>query len=57
MRDEYIYYVYIMQSPSRRTQYISMTSNLRNRVWQHKNHRFEGFTDDYNYAARLLAKL
>lgn len=48
MRDEYIYYVYIMQSASRRALYIGMTSNLRKRVWQHKNHRFEGFTNDYN---------
>ena len=48
MRDEYIYYVYMMQSGSRRALYIGMTSNLRKRVWQHKNHVFEGFTDDYN---------
>ena len=38
MRDEYIYYVYMMQSPSRRALYIGMTSNLRKRVWEHKNH-------------------
>jgi putative endonuclease len=37
MRDENIYYVYMMQSPSRRAIY-----------WQHKNHIREGFTDDYN---------
>jgi putative endonuclease len=48
MRDEYIYYVYMMQSPSRRALYIGMTSNLRKRVWQHKNHIREGFSDDYN---------
>jgi putative endonuclease len=48
MRDEYIYYVYMMQSPSRRAIYIGMTNNLRKRVWQHKNHIREGFTDDYN---------
>jgi putative endonuclease len=48
MRDEYIYYVYIMQSVSRRALYIGMTNNLRKRVWQHKNHRLEGFTDEYN---------
>ena len=29
MRDEYIYYVYMMQSLSRHTLYIGMTSNLR----------------------------
>jgi putative endonuclease len=48
MRDEYIYYVYMMQSASRRALYIGMTSNLRKRVWEHKNHIREGFTDDYN---------
>jgi putative endonuclease len=25
-----------------------MTSNLRKRVWEHKNHIREGFSDDYN---------
>ena len=48
MRDEYIYYVYMMQSASRRALYIGMTNNLRKRVWQHKTHAFKGFTDDYN---------
>ena len=48
MRDEYIYYVYMMQSPSRRALYIGMTNNLRKRVWQHKNHIQQGFTDNYN---------
>jgi putative endonuclease len=48
MRDEYIYYVYMMQSASRRALYIGMTNNLRKRVWQHKEHVYEGFTDDYN---------
>jgi putative endonuclease len=47
------YYVYIMQSASRRALYIGMTNNLHKRVWQHKNHIFEGFTDDYN-AVRLV---
>lgn len=45
---EYIYYVYMMQSTSRRALYIGMTSNLRKRVWEHKNYIREGFTDDYN---------
>ena len=53
MRDEYIYYVYMMQSPSRRALYIGMTNHLRKRVFQHKTHAFEGFTDDYN-ATRLV---
>jgi len=53
MYGERHYYVYIMQSASRRALYIGMTNNLHKRVWQHKNHAFEGFTDDYN-AVRLV---
>jgi predicted GIY-YIG superfamily endonuclease len=45
--------MYMMQSTSRRALYIGMTNNLHRRVWQHKTHAFEGFTDDYN-AARLV---
>ena len=48
MRREFRFYVYIMQSASRRALYIGMTNNLFRRVWQHKNHIFEGFTEDYN---------
>ena len=53
MRWEYRFYVYIMQSSSRRALYIGMTNNLHKRVFQHKTHRFEGFTDQYN-AVRLV---
>ena len=54
MRDEYIYYVYMMQSASRRAVYIGMTNNLRKRVWEHRNHVREGFTDDYNCTRLVL---
>ena len=53
MRREYHVYVYMMQSASRRGLYIDMTNNLHRRVWQHKTHVFEGFTDDY-HDARLV---
>jgi putative endonuclease len=53
MRREHCYYVYMVQSASRRALYIGMTSNLVQRVFQHKTHEFEGFTDDYN-AVRLV---
>jgi putative endonuclease len=53
MRDEYIYYVYMMQSASRRALYIGMTNDIRKRVWQHKNHIRERFSDGYN-CARLV---
>ena len=53
MRREHRYYVYVMQSASRRALDIGMTNNLDRRVWQHKTHAFEGFTNDYN-AVRLV---
>ena len=53
MRREHCYYVYMLQSASRRALYIGMTSNLMERVFQHKTHAFEGFTDSYN-AVRLV---
>jgi len=46
------YCVYIMGSLSG-TLYIGMTSNLNKRVFQHKFHRIEGFTDKYR-VERLL---
>jgi putative endonuclease len=53
MRREHCYYVYMLQSASRRALYIGMTSNLVQRVFQHKTHECEGFTDSYN-AIRLV---
>jgi putative endonuclease len=53
MPREYRFYVYMMQSSSRRALYIGMTNNLHRRVCEHKIRRFEGFTDQYN-ATRLV---
>jgi predicted GIY-YIG superfamily endonuclease len=36
MRREHRYYVYMMQSSSRRALYIGMTNHLHRRVFQHK---------------------
>jgi putative endonuclease len=41
------YFVYIMASYSRTT-YIGVTSNLEQRVWQHKTGVFDGHTSKYN---------
>lgn len=41
------YYVYILSS-QRRVLYIGMTSNIEQRVFQHKTHAFKGFTAKYN---------
>jgi putative endonuclease len=53
MPREHRYYVYIMQSNSRRALYVGMTNNLRRRVFQHKTQEFEGFSDSYD-AVRLV---
>ncbi len=47
------YYVYVMQSSSRRALYIGITSDLEKRIWQHKMGMIQGFTAQYN-AHRLV---
>ena len=39
--------VYILASKPRGTLYVGVTSNLVQRVWQHKNDQVEGFTRKY----------
>jgi len=51
-RDRKYYCVYIMGSLSG-TLYIGVSGNLHRRVFQHKFHHFEGFTDRYE-VVRLL---
>ena len=45
--------VYILASRPRGTLYVGVTSNLIQRVWQHRSHVCEGFTKRYG-VTRLL---
>ncbi|MCP8900296.1 GIY-YIG nuclease family protein [Gilvimarinus xylanilyticus] len=40
--------VYILTNKRNGTLYIGVTSNLTQRIWQHKNHQVEGFSHKYN---------
>ncbi len=42
------YYTYMMASGKNGTLYVGMTNNLVRRVWEHKNHVLEGFTNTYD---------
>ncbi|MGE4500909.1 MAG: GIY-YIG nuclease family protein [Hydrogenovibrio sp.] len=40
--------VYIMANHNNKVLYVGVTSNLVQRVFQHRNHLVEGFTKKYN---------
>jgi putative endonuclease len=46
--EEKQYYVYILSSKKYGTLYTGITSNLAQRIWQHKEGLAEGFTKKYN---------
>ena len=41
------YYVYIMASKKHGVLYVGMTSDIKRRVYEHKNGLTEGFTEKY----------
>lgn len=50
---DYQFFVYIMNSASRRALYTGVCKDLVERVFEHKSGTFEGFTSDYK-AGRLV---
>jgi putative endonuclease len=42
------YFVYILASKRNGTLYVGSTTNLIQRIWQHKNKEILGFTAKYN---------
>jgi putative endonuclease len=47
MSVEKTFFVYVLASGIRGTLYVGVTSNLRKRVWEHKNKIIPGFTARY----------
>ena len=41
-------FVYILASGRNGTLYVGVTSNLKQRIWQHKQHVIAGFTQKYD---------
>ena len=49
--------VYILASQPNGTLYIGVTSNLSKRIFEHKNHLLEGFSDKYDIAMLVWYEL
>ena len=41
-------YIYILTNKTNNVFYIGVTSNLKKRIWEHKNKIVEGFSKKYN---------
>jgi predicted GIY-YIG superfamily endonuclease len=41
-------FVYILTNQNQTVYYIGVTSNIQKRLYEHRNHMYEGFTDKYN---------
>ena len=49
-------YVYILSDVNNKILYTGVTSDLLKRVWEHKNHVVEGFTQRYNVTKLVYYK-
>ncbi len=49
--------LYILASQRNGTLYIGVTSNLVQRIWQHKNDAVEGFTEKYGVHSLVYFEL
>lgn len=49
--------VYILASQRNGTLYIGVTSNLVQRIWQHRNDLVEGFTEKYGVHGLVYVEL
>ncbi len=47
MNEKYAY-IYILTNKSNNVLYIGVTSDLKKRIWEHKNKVVDGFTKKYN---------
>ncbi len=41
-------YIYILTNKNNSTLYVGVTSDLANRIFEHKSRKYEGFTKKYN---------
>ena len=42
------FFVYMLASQKKGTVYIGVTSDLKKRIWEHKNNVVKGFTEKYD---------
>lgn len=42
------HYIYILASKPNGTLYIGVTTDLKGRIWQHKEKQIDGFTKEYD---------
>ncbi len=49
--------VYILTSNNRKALYVGVTSQLKQRIWQHKTKQVEGFSNRYNTTCLVYYEL